>query len=77
MCGGELLKLDPFSLCLLKRHLDDLFSMVDVREFRGKLLGRKSRKNVFGIFEMKYPKICVPNRNVTMFVFFFGANRCR
>jgi hypothetical protein len=42
MCGGELLKPDPFSLCLFKRRLDDFFFMVDVRELHGKVLGRRS-----------------------------------
>jgi hypothetical protein len=71
MCGGEPLKPDPFSLCLLKRNLDDLFSMVDVRELGGKVLGRRFGKNVFGIFEMKYANFCVPKKIITMCISFF------
>jgi hypothetical protein len=32
---------------MLKRSLDDLFFMVDVRNLRGKVLGRRFGKNVF------------------------------
>ncbi len=73
MCGGEPLKPDPFSLCLLKRSLDDLFSMVDVRVLHEKVLGRRYGKNVFGIFKMKYANFCVLKRIVTMILFIFGC----
>lgn len=71
MCGGEPFKPDPFSLCLLKWSLDDLFSMVDVKELCGKVLGRRSGKNVFRIFEMKM-QISVFQRKLLQCVFLFS-----
>jgi hypothetical protein len=71
MHGEEHLNLDPFSLCMLKRSLDALFSMVDVRKLHGKVLWRRSRKHVFGIFEMKYANFYVPKRIVIVCISFF------